>query len=265
MADKELRDNVSRVKASSPLGKSVFVGLRAADVVWQYNLISRGWAGQFIEKLGGRGLRHPVGLGPGALAQINPYLGLVNAFALGSAVKQIIHIIFVSEQEMPTGSAIAIPLFNTIFNTLNTLFAIWTVTSPITSSNTQLTTFETIATNPLIAIGATAYFIGIIAEAVSEFQRKAFKADPANKGQPYAGGLFSLARNINYGAYTVWRAGYALACGGLSLGAVTFSFFFYDFAARGVPVLEKYMVERYGEKYLAIKERVKYTLIPGIY
>ena len=49
---------------------------------------------------------------------------------------------------------------------------------------------------------------GILLELVSELQRKRFKDDPANKGKPYAGGLFSLARSINYGGYTLWRGGY---------------------------------------------------------
>ncbi|KAL4952504.1 hypothetical protein BDW69DRAFT_185373 [Aspergillus filifer] len=101
------------------------------------------------KKLGGTSLRIPLGLGPGALARVHPYYSLVNAFALGRAVKQIIHMVFVSEQEMPTGSAIAIPIFNTIFNTLNTLFAIWTATSPITSTKAQVITLETLATSLL--------------------------------------------------------------------------------------------------------------------
>ncbi|KAL4938048.1 hypothetical protein BDV06DRAFT_226347 [Aspergillus oleicola] len=158
-----------------------------------------------------------------------------------------------------------IPMFNTLFKSINSLLAVWAFTSPLASSGTQATSLKSLATNPFIAIGTAAYFIGLTAEAVSEFQRKAFKADPANKGQPYAGGLFFLAGNINYGAYTIWRTGHALACGGVTLSATMFSFFFYDFATRGVPVLERYMVDRYGEKYLAIKEQVKYSLIPGIY
>ena len=217
-------DLISRgEKKPTPAGTLTFIGLRGLDPFIQYQILKHGLGAGILHKLGLQTLPQglPAATGFALIDKIglSPYRLILLSMATGSAVKQIIHMVFVSEQEMPTGSAIAIPLFNTIFNTLNTLFAIWTVTSPITSSNAQVTTVETLATNPLIAIGATAYFIGIIAEAVSEFQRKAFKANPANKGQPYAGGLFSLARNINYGAYTVWRAGYALASGGLSLGA----------------------------------------------
>ncbi|KAH8425086.1 uncharacterized protein LDX57_002835 [Aspergillus melleus] len=89
-----------------------------------------------------------------------------------------------------------------------------------------------------IAVGLAAYGIGLSVEGISEFQRKAFKQEPKNKGMPYGGGLFSLATDINYGAYTIWRAAYAMACGGLFWGAMTFTFFFRVSATRGVPVLD---------------------------
>jgi steroid 5-alpha reductase family enzyme len=98
--------------------------------------------------------------------------------------------------------------------------------------------------SPPIAVGIASYAIGLSVEAISEFQRKAFKQDPKNKGNPYGGGLFSLATNINYGAYTIWRAAYACTCGGFIWGATTFTFFFRDFATRGVPVLDEYMTQR---------------------
>ena len=98
--------------------------------------------------------------------------------------------------------------------------------------------------SPLVLSGLGAYVVGLLAEAVSEIQRKQFKDDPTIKGKPYGGGLFSLATNINYGAYTVWRAYYATAFGGLVWGATTFAFFFTDFASRGVPVLDQYVTQR---------------------
>lgn len=55
----ELRDNVSRTKAPSSIGESIFIGLHAADVFWQYNLLHRSWG---ISIIGGRrwvvGTRH---------------------------------------------------------------------------------------------------------------------------------------------------------------------------------------------------------------
>ncbi|PLB51508.1 hypothetical protein P170DRAFT_453209 [Aspergillus steynii IBT 23096] len=260
----QLRDNVSRVKQSSPAGKSIFVGLRAADVFWQYNLLYRGWGIRLIEKLGGHSVHSSLVLNPLTVTGLQPYYGLVTLLSLGSSVKQIVHIILVSEQAMDVGSGCTIGFFNTIFNTINTLLSLWAVASPAASSLESTSLLDTFS-SPLIAVGSTAYAIGLLAEATSEFQRKAFKQDPKNKGKPYGGGLFSLAININYGAYTTWRGAYALICGGILWGATTFGFFFRDFATRGVPVLDEYMSQRYGDAYREIKARVRYSLIPGIY
>lgn len=243
MTTRQLRDNVSRVKQPSPLGKSVFVGLRVADVFWQYNLLYRGWGIKLIEKIGGHTMNSSLVLSPISLTQLQPYYGLVTLLALGSSIKQILHIVLVSEQAMDVGSGFTIALFNTIFNTVNTLLSLWAVTSPITP-DLDLTNLTSTPLSPRITIGLAAYGLGLSVEAISEFQRKAFKQNPKNKGKPYGGGLFSWATNINYGAYTIWRAAYALTCGGFVWGATTFAFFFWDFATRGVPVLDEYMCQR---------------------
>lgn len=261
----KLRDNVSRIKEPSPLGKSLFVGLRAADVFWQYNLLTRGWGLRLIEKLGGQAVSPLHVFNPLSVTRLQPYYGLVSLLSIGSSVKQIIHIIFVSEQAMSLGSGVAIPAFNTIYNTVNTLLSLWAVTSPVSSVPELGTLTDTFSSSPLVAVGLGAYTVGLLVEAVSEFQRKGFKQDPKNQGKPYGGGLFSLATNINYGGYTVWRAGYAMVCGGFAWAATTFGFFFYDFTSRGVPVLEEYMTQRYGDAYKQIKSRVRYSLIPGIW
>jgi hypothetical protein len=243
MPAKQLRDNVSRVKQPSLLGKSVFVGLRAADVFWQYNLLYRGLGIKLIEKIGGHAVNSSLVLSPVSLTRLQPYYGLVTLLALGSSIKQILHIVFVSEQAMDVGSGVTIALFNTIFNTVNTLLSLWAVTSPITSG-LDSTNLTSALLSLRTAVGLAAYSLGLSVEAISEFQRKAFKQNPKNKGKPYGGGLFSRATNINYGAYTIWRAAYALTCGGFVWGATTFAFFFWDFATRGVPVLDEYMCQR---------------------
>lgn len=84
------------------------------------------------------------------------------------------------------------------------------------------------------------FVLGMLAETVSEVQRKIFKDKPENKGRVYTGGLFGLARHINYGGYTIWRAGFALASAGWIWAAVVGAFFAYDFATRGIPVLDEY-------------------------
>ncbi|PWY96060.1 hypothetical protein BO94DRAFT_562595 [Aspergillus sclerotioniger CBS 115572] len=246
MAGKKLHDNVLRTKAPSVLGRSVFIGLRALDVFWQYHLLSQGWLTRAIERLDGFLPR--------------PYYSVVLMLSLGSSVKQILAMLLVSEQETPVASAAMIATFNTVINTVNTLLSVWMATRPASTSKSS-----SLVTNPIIVAGLAAYTVGILTELVSELQRRSFKRNPANKGKPYSGGLFSLARQINYGGYTLWRAGYATITGGVAWGGFVFSFFFYDFATRGVPVLDEYLVKRYGEPYKKVKRRVKYSLIPGIY
>ncbi|RDH29012.1 NAD(P)-binding protein [Aspergillus welwitschiae] len=246
MPSNSLRDNVSRRKDASPLGRGIFIGLRALDVWWQHHLLTRGWATRAIETLGGQAVSTSHIISSTNFTGLQPYYGLVNLLSLGSSIKQIATMIFISEQETPVASAIIVAAFNTIINSVNTLLSVWAVTSQVPSTLSSNNSSNFLLANPLVAVGAGAYLIGILTEAVSEFQRTAFKKDPANKGKPYGGGLFSLATNINYGGYTIWRTGYALVTGGLPLAAINFSFFFYDFAARGVPVLDAYLTDRYG-------------------
>ncbi len=114
--------------------------------------------------------------------------------SIGSALKQIIWILYISNEPMYPGGASMICAFNTVFNSINSLLA--TASLPHQYLPQQ------------VYLGGAMYLVGIFLELVSELQRKRFKDDPANKGKPYAGGLFSLARSINYGGYTLWRGGY---------------------------------------------------------
>ncbi|KAL3473188.1 hypothetical protein BJX99DRAFT_261618 [Aspergillus californicus] len=179
-----------------------------ADVLWQYNLFYRGWGTRLIEKLGGHPVHSSQLLDPAAISGLQPYYVLVSLLALGNSFKQIVHIVFVSEQAMGVGSGIAVACFNTVFNTVNTLLSLWTFTSSAASVPKSNSLLDTLSV-PLIAVGVGAYSLGLLLEGISEFQRKTFKQDPKNQGKPYSGGLFSLATNINYGACTIWRTGYA--------------------------------------------------------
>ncbi|EED18342.1 conserved hypothetical protein [Talaromyces stipitatus ATCC 10500] len=265
MPPKTLHDNVSRRKNASPVGRAVFVGLRALDVWWQHNLLTRGWAMQTIEKLGGQSISRSQILTSTNVTGLQPYYSLVSLLSLGSSIKQIATMIIISEQETPVSSAITVAAFNTIFNSINILLSVWAVTSQAPSSLSSSHFPNFFYANPLIAFGAGTYLIGILTETVSEFQRTECKKNPANKGKPYSDGLFSFATHINYGGYTIWRTGYALVTGGLPMAALQFSIFFYDFVTRGIPVLDDYLANRYGDAYKEIKSRVKYRLIPGVY
>ncbi|RAQ60104.1 hypothetical protein COH20_002089 [Aspergillus flavus] len=254
------RDNVSRVKKTNIIGILTFIGLRAADSVFQYAMLQRGWASSLIERLGATAVSREM-IVHVSTGQLQPQYAIIAFMALGSSVKQILNILLVLEQEMSPSSAVIIAFFNTLCNTLNSILSVWAVTSQAPGPDSFFGIFR----RPFLLAGIGFYSAGILIEAVSELQRTAFKKDPNNKGKPYAGGLFSAARHINYGGYTIWRASYAYTSAGWLWGLGVFSWFFYDFAARGVPVLDQYLLGRYGKKWESIKTRVPYRLIPWVY
>lgn len=188
--------------ASTPLGTTIFVGLRALDpllqrLILQSNPLSH-LQSEFALRTGapsGGDLIRTAGL------DLTPFQTVIWAMSVGSAVKQIYWILVTAKEPMYSNVAVIISLFNTVNNGLNTLLFTVAASNPTWS--------------PLsLYIGAALYTIGILVEPVAETQRKIFKDKPENKGKAYSGGLFGLARNINYGAYTVWRGGMALAAGG---------------------------------------------------
>lgn len=260
-------DLASRKKKPSPLGTSIFVGLRAADALLQYSLFQQGWGTQLIQSLGGRVVPFASPQNP-TLSRLGlaPYPAILSALALGSSTKHIGWILGISEQEMSPKSALIIGIFNTAFNTLNGLFSLWTLTSAAPQvGSPSASVSEVILSSPTLMLGLGLYTVGICTETVSEVQRKRFKERPEGKGKPYGGGLFGWATNINYGGYTLWRAGYAIVAAGLPWGAVVGGFFFYDFTGRAIPLLDRYCAERYGADWTRTKERVPYRLIPFIY
>ncbi|KAG9972243.1 hypothetical protein KCU78_g23406, partial [Aureobasidium melanogenum] len=65
--------------------------------------------------------------------------------------------------------------------------------------------------------------------------------------------------------YTLWRAGYALAAGGWTWGAIVGAFFSYNFISDGIPELNRYCQERYGEQWQNYRKQTPYKLFPYIY
>ena len=251
MADKnqesKVVDYVDRSnKDPSPLGRSIFVGLRAADAVLQFSILQRGWGTSLIQRLGGSVIPFATPRDASvAFFGLGPYPAVMAALAAGSSVKQIIYMVGVCETALSPQMATIIGVFNTVLNTSNTLFSIWSVTSAAPQLATQSASLtDVITSSPSLMFGLGLYTVGICTELVSEIQRKMFKDKPENKGKPYGGGLFGLATNINYGGYTLWRTGYAVAAAGLPWGALVGAFFFYDFSARAIPVLDQYCTDR---------------------
>ncbi|KAL8715110.1 MAG: hypothetical protein Q9220_001067 [cf. Caloplaca sp. 1 TL-2023] len=255
-------DLVSREKRPSPLGSTLFVGLRAADAVLQYHLLRQGWAAADVKYLGGQAIP-TIGAGPLGLT---PYGAMLTALGIGASFKHVLWQIAISEQEMKPGAALVIAAFNTFSNSANTFLSVWALSSAApTNLPPSASLGEILISSPSLLIGVSLFGVGIVTELVSEIQRKAFKAKPENKGKPYGGGLWSLATNINYGGYALWRAGYAMAAAGPIWGLAIGGYFFYDFVSRSIPILDRYCIEKYGEEWQAIKDRTPYRLIPLLY
>ncbi|CAN8102715.1 unnamed protein product [Discula destructiva] len=268
------RDLVSRgIKRPSPLGTTTFIGLRALDPVLQYHILAHGLGASFLAKLGLATVPLSAAVVTRTGLKLVDRLGLplerllLLGMAIGSAAKQIFWLAYLSEEEFPPTSAVAVAAYNTLCNSVNSLLILAAATSatrstrpftvPVPGSQARLTL-------PVV-LGALLYAVGIALETGSEIQRKQFKQEPANKGKLCRVGLWSWARHINYGGYTLWRTGYALAAGGWVCGAVVAVLQAVNFARGGTVSLDFYMSKRYKDQWGRYKEEVPWKLLPGIY
>ncbi|KAJ4377937.1 hypothetical protein N0V83_000767 [Neocucurbitaria cava] len=244
----------------TPAGKATFFVLRGIEPFLQYSILAHGLGTSTLHRLGLRtlpqGLAAHTGISLIDGLGLSPYRLVLLGMAVGAAVKQNIWVSALSGEPMPVGGAVAVGAFNALFNSLNTYAFLLTATSASVESDFP---------QPSLLIGSSLYVVGIATELVAEIQRKRFKSDPKNKGKVYTEGLWQFARHINYGGYTLWRAGYAIASGGYMLGAVVGAFFFFDFATRAVPILNEYCEKRYGPAWQKFKQDTPYRLIPYIY
>ena len=226
-------------KGSNPLPRLLFSVLRAADPYVQHLVIFGGYGSLLISKTG----LTIVPAGPKGTAIV--------AMAAACALKQIINMTWILEEKIDIGGAITIALFNTVSN--------------------GLASFSSLIYGPSLELGTPQYIgiglftVGILTELISEVQRKLFKNDPANKGKNYSGGLFSLARHINYGGYTLWRTGMALTSGNYWLAALQFVWHTYDFSYRAVPVLTQHCSEKYGDGWKKFERDVPHILFPFLW
>lgn len=227
----QLRDYVTRTKASSPLGTSIFVGLRLLDPPLVYSILARGSASGLTAALG---LRSPPIDANVNFLGLSPLQTVIFLMATGSSLKHIYWILCVSEQQMPAGTGSFFGSLEVILDALNSF--LFLITGPPSSG---------IRSWAFVA-GLSLYVIGLFLETVSEVQRRNFKRKLANRGRPYSDGLFAWARNINYGGHTLWKSGFAMVSGGWIWAAIIGGTYFYDFATRGVPVLDQYCQKRVG-------------------
>ena len=272
----------------TPLGSSLFLALRAVDPFIQYAILSQHTGISWIPRLLGGSLLPATGLSTVGLRPANaafldlpPYQTLLLGMSVGSMLKQSFWLTAVSKEEMLPGAAAVIATFNTVLNGLNAVLALWTVTS----INPRADTWGELFQNPWVLAGSVLYATGILTETISEVQRSRFKKDERNKGKPYSGGLFGLARHINYTGYSLWRTGYGVVAAGPLWGAVVASSFLYDFSQRAVPVLDQYCskrvglilsikskgkgeqanVSQYGVDWQEVKSKVPNILFPGLW
>lgn len=243
----------------TPTGKAVFFALRAAEPLLQYSILAHGVGAGLLHRVGLQTLPGGVPTQTGTALDglgLSPYHMVILGMAVGAAVKQNIWVTALSGEPMNVKDATLIGVFNGVWNSVNSYAFI------VRAASLSLGPPAPRAT---LIVGSALYVVGILTELISEVQRKQFKKDPKNKGKPYTGGLWKYARHINYGGYTLWRTGYAIAGGGWIIGALCGAFFFTDFATRAVPVLGEYCEKRYGEDWDKFKKQTKYRLIPGIY
>lgn len=228
----------TRRKGPSTAGTMAFLGLRALDLPFQWWLLSTGSG--ILERFGATAVRHS---GNTTFLGLSPYQSVVLGLAFGSAAKQAYWKLFIGDTVVPVPFAVGIAAYNTILNSLNTFLALWTVTSQQPIDQSSLRAFFTTCP-PALPVGLALYSVGLFTEWYCEVQRKSFKQDPSNKGKPYAGGLFSLARNINYGGYTLWRSGYSLICGGWIWAGIMCTWLAGDFINRAIPSMDAYCEKR---------------------
>jgi protein-S-isoprenylcysteine O-methyltransferase Ste14 len=251
------------VRGSSPVGTSTFVLLRAIEPFFQrYLLQTQPLTTKLLPTLGIKTTIPPPPAN-GYLTNsplitilglnLTPFQTILFLLSVLATTKQIFWILFTSKEVMPVNGALIIAAFNFVNNALNVLIFSLAAVNP------------TYSTPWSMYAGLSLFILGILVEPIAEVQRKRFKDDPRNEGKAYAGGLFGFARSINYGAYTFWRSGFAIAAGGWLWGGLVATFFVWDFATRAVPTMEEYCAKRYGKQWEEVKRKVPYKLFPWIY
>jgi len=120
---------------------------------------------------------------------------------------------------------------------------IWLISWPL-----QVAPFGSGEWNGLDIVGMILWTIGFLFEAVGDFQMARFKADPANKGRLFSGGLWRYTRHPNYfGDFLVWWGLALLAFSGgapwwIIISPLTISFLL--IRVSGVTLLEKSLQSR---------------------
>ncbi|KAK8038277.1 hypothetical protein PG994_015044 [Apiospora phragmitis] len=270
-------DLISRgVKRSTPLGTATFIGMRLADIPWQYHLLHNGAAERALSAVGlSTVAATTAGATTTGIALLDkldlplPRL-LLLAMAAGSSAKQILWLTYLSAEEFPVSAAVPVGVFNTLINSLNAVLLVGAATSSLVGSGPRLSLLlgdsSAYGDLPLsLLVGTLLYAAGITIETLSEYQRMRFKRAARNQGKVCKVGLWRWARHVNYFGYALWRGGYAMVGCGWAGGLLMGLWMGWDLSSRAASVLDEYCSERYGEQWVQFKKEVPYRIVPGLY
>jgi protein-S-isoprenylcysteine O-methyltransferase Ste14 len=113
------------------------------------------------------------------------------------------------------------------------------------------------------SVGVLMVLTGSTLNTGSELQRHLWKRRPENAGHAYTGGLFALARHINYFGDEVLFTGWVLMTGTMWLLAVP-GIMACGFVFVNIPALDRYLEEHYGDEYRRYAQHVK-RFVPYVY
>ncbi|KAI8496274.1 hypothetical protein Bbelb_261150 [Branchiostoma belcheri] len=121
-------------------------------------------------------------------------------------------------------------------------------------------------------LGWTIWTVGLLLEAVADYQKSVFKADPENSGKFIQSGLWSISQHPNYlGEISLWLGLYITAAGVMSgwehISVVSPVFVaFLLLKVSGVPLLDELGMKRWGNNpaYVAYRQRTA-VLVPFVW
>ncbi|KAI1377588.1 hypothetical protein F4677DRAFT_41623 [Hypoxylon crocopeplum] len=259
-------------RTPTPGGTLTFIGLRVLDLPLQHALLATttGLGAALLSRAGiasspAASLLH-TGI-PLIDALGHPTNALLLLMATGSSAKQIYWLTSLSYESFPVSAAAAVGLFNTVFNSANSLLFLALASTSLRSRPLVSIPlpFGTVDLPLSTVVGTLMYVFGLGLETISERQRKAFKDDPANAGKVCKVGVWRWARHVNYFGYALWRGGYTMAATGWVGGLAVVAFQAWDLGYRAAGVLDEYCTNRYKEQWAQFKREVPYKIVPGIW
>ncbi|MCB1025487.1 MAG: DUF1295 domain-containing protein, partial [Acidobacteria bacterium] len=97
----------------------------------------------------------------------------------------------------------------------------------------------------------------------SEYLRKVWKEDPKNSGMLYTEGLFKYSMHINYFGDLMLFTGFSMITHNIFSFVIPLLMFFL-FTFVNIPMLDKYLLDRYGKEFEEYRGRTK-KFVPYLY